>query len=46
MSAKVFVDTHILVYRRDSTEAEKQLKARDCLLQLWPIKPIESVLKF
>ncbi len=38
MSAKVFVDTHILVYRRDSTEAEKQLKARDCLLQLWANK--------
>ncbi len=38
MSAKCFVDTNILVYRRDSLEVEKQLKAEKCLLQLWANK--------
>jgi len=35
MSAKCFVDTNILVYRRDSTETEKQPKAEEWLRQLW-----------
>lgn len=38
MSVKCFVDTNILVYRRDSTEAEKQLKSEECLMQLWANK--------
>ncbi len=38
MNAKCFVDTNILVYRRDSTEAEKQVKAEEWLIQLWANK--------
>ncbi len=35
MSAKYFVDTNILIYARDSSEKEKQLKAEKCLARLW-----------
>lgn len=35
MSVKCFVDTNILVYRRDSAKAEKRLKAEECLRHLW-----------
>ncbi|MHC4886224.1 MAG: PIN domain-containing protein [Planctomycetota bacterium] len=35
MSARVFVDTNILVYRQDSTEVVKQPIAESCLEQLW-----------
>jgi len=38
MSAKCFVDTNILVYRRDSTEVKKQPKAEQWLTQLWANK--------
>ena len=38
MSAKCFVDTNILVSRRDSTEAIKQPKAEQWLMQLWANK--------
>lgn len=38
MNAKCFVDTNILVYRRDSTEAEKQPKAEQWLIHLWASK--------
>ena len=38
MSAKCFVDTNILVYRRDSTEAQKRLKAEERLMRLWADK--------
>jgi len=35
MSAKVFVDTNVLVYSRDSTESEKQRQALDWVKHLW-----------
>ncbi|OQK16430.1 twitching motility protein PilT [Methyloprofundus sedimenti] len=35
MSVKYFVDTHILVYARDSTEPEKQPIAKQWLAHLW-----------
>ncbi len=35
MSVNCFVDTNILVYARDSSETEKQVKAQQCLTQLW-----------
>lgn len=35
MNAKVFVDTNILVYSRDSHEPEKQQIARESLTKLW-----------
>ena len=35
MSDRVFVDTNILVYSRDSHEPEKQFKAREVLNHLW-----------
>lgn len=35
MSAKVFVDTNILVYARDSSEKEKQIIAREWMAYLW-----------
>ncbi|MDQ6996255.1 MAG: PIN domain-containing protein [Mariprofundus sp.] len=35
MGANCFVDTNILVYSRDSSESEKQSKARQWLTRLW-----------
>lgn len=35
MSARVFVDTNILVYSRDASEPEKQPRAMACLEVLW-----------
>ena len=35
MSGRVFVDTNVLVYSRDSTEAGKQRLALDWLTHLW-----------
>ena len=35
MSAKVFVDTNILVYARDASEPDKQPRAEACLVALW-----------
>ncbi len=35
MSANCFVDTNILVYARDSSEPEKQLKSEQWLAHLW-----------
>ena len=35
MSAKVFVDTNILVYARDSSEKEKQITANLWMAYLW-----------
>jgi len=35
MSANFFVDTNILVYARDSSEAEKQVRAEQWLAYLW-----------
>jgi len=35
MNAKVFVDTNILVYARDSSETEKQQKAKQWIAHLW-----------
>jgi len=35
MSGKIFVDTNILVYSRDSSESEKQSKAQKWLEFLW-----------
>ena len=35
MSAKVFVDTNILVYARDSSEKEKQITAKQWMAYLW-----------
>jgi predicted nucleic acid-binding protein len=35
MSAKVFVDTNILVYARDSSEKEKQITANQWIAYLW-----------
>ena len=35
MSVKYFVDTNILIYTRDSTEPEKQPKAKQWLNHLW-----------
>jgi predicted nucleic acid-binding protein len=35
MTAKVFVDTNVLVYSRDSTEVEKQRQAMEWLASLW-----------
>ena len=35
MSAKVFVDTNILVYSRDVSEPEKQQQAMDWMRHLW-----------
>lgn len=36
MTAPVFVDTNVFVYRYDASEPEKQLRARDWLQFLWP----------
>lgn len=38
MSAKVFVDTNILVYARDSSENEKQVIAKQWIAHLWESK--------
>lgn len=35
MSIKVFVDTNVLVYARDSCEPEKQVRAADWMATLW-----------
>jgi predicted nucleic acid-binding protein len=35
MSAKIFVDTNVLVYCRDATEPEKQARAAAWLAALW-----------
>ncbi len=35
MNGKVFVDTNIFVYARDSSETEKQPKAQKWLESLW-----------
>ncbi len=35
MTVKVFVDTNILVYARDSSEAEKQVVAKQWMEHLW-----------
>jgi len=35
MGVNCFVDTNILVYSRDASEPEKQLKAKQCLSLLW-----------
>ena len=35
MSANCFVDTNILIYTRDSTETEKQPKAKQWVSNLW-----------
>lgn len=35
MTAKVFVDTNILVYARDASEKEKQVVAKDWIAYLW-----------
>ena len=35
MSAKVFVDTNILVYARDSSEKDKQVVAKQWMAYLW-----------
>jgi hypothetical protein len=35
MSAKVFVDTNVLVYARDDSEPEKQQKAMAWMMHLW-----------
>ena len=35
MSVKVFVDTNILVYARDSSEKDKQIKAKEWIAHLW-----------
>ena len=35
MSAKVFVDTNVLVYARDASESEKQAKAAAWMATLW-----------
>ena len=35
MSAKQFVDTNVLVYSRDTTEAEKHAIASDIMRRLW-----------
>ena len=35
MSVKVFVDTNILVYARDASEKDKQIKAREWITHLW-----------
>jgi len=35
MSAKYFVDTNVLVYARDSSETEKQVRAEKWLTYLW-----------
>jgi len=35
MNVNCFVDTNILVYSRDSSEPDKQLKAKAWLTQLW-----------
>lgn len=35
MSAKVFVDTNILVYTRDASEPKKQTQALQWLAVLW-----------
>jgi len=35
MSVNCFVDTNILVYSRDSSEPEKQIKAKQWLTELW-----------
>lgn len=35
MTASFFVDTNVLVYARDSSEPEKQPRARDWLEHLW-----------
>jgi len=38
MSVKVFVDTNVLVYSRDTTEPEKQAKAAAWMAALWERK--------
>ena len=35
MSDKVFVDTNILVYARDTSAADKHKKAREKVTELW-----------
>lgn len=35
MAANYFVDTNILVYSRDASEPEKQIKSKQWLTQLW-----------
>ncbi|MEE9445195.1 MAG: PIN domain-containing protein [Cocleimonas sp.] len=35
MSVKVFVDTNILVYARDASEEDKQIKAKEWIAHLW-----------
>lgn len=35
MSAKVFVDTNVLVYARDASEPEKQVRAAHWMATLW-----------
>ncbi len=35
MIAPVFVDTNVLVYARDSSAAEKHIRARDWMAHLW-----------
>lgn len=38
MTAKIFVDTNVLVYHRDSTEGEKQVRAAEWMGHLWSTK--------
>jgi predicted nucleic acid-binding protein len=35
MNVKVFVDTNVLVYARDASEPEKQVRAADWMATLW-----------
>lgn len=35
MSAKIFVDTNVLVYCRDASEADKQAQAHEWMAALW-----------
>ncbi len=35
MSARVFVDTNVLVYERDASEPRKQRRARAWMRRLW-----------
>jgi predicted nucleic acid-binding protein len=35
MTATIFVDTNVLVYRRDSTQGEKQVQADSWMERLW-----------
>ena len=38
MSARVFVDTNVLVYARDASEREKQPRAAAWLRALWEMR--------